>query len=620
ISKMKLPTSIIACLAALIAIMPLASYAANISFNGTANNLTTGAAWVGGVAPGSGDIATWDANATNNLSQALGADINWLGIAVTTPSGNVSIPSGNALVLGASCIDMSAVTVNVSIAGNLSNSVAQNWNVASGHTLTVTANLLMPAANTITVNGAGTLVLKNGSTYAANPFSGAGTITITGNNSPTYKGGQWNTSGRLNVTTSSGQKAAFNQAVTVGSIFVTNSATVYPNATGPFTVSGNGSILGGNGNTENRGAIRAECPVIINGTVLLADDNAGKGVSIGGNGGSGNRIYFNGVIDDGNPGGAGYGFSKAPSENGGDFQFGAANTYHGITRWNNGTLILTNQFALQNSTLYFTGGALTFDSANAANAFTFGGLAGSAAITLQNSASTAIALSIGNNNGTTNYTGILSGPGSIVKVGTGAQTNSSTANTYTGSPTINGGKLVVSSDGASGSAAQLGTVPSSATAGSLVINGGTLSTTAGFALNANRGIALGPTVGSGSGTIEVPGATTLTYGGIAANNGGTGSLVKFGPGILSLGGANTYTGNTTISNGTLALSSSGSLSSSSSLVINAGGTFDVSALSSPYSVGGSTFTNNGAATAATIIGASGGIVNVGSPVAVTLNY
>jgi autotransporter-associated beta strand protein len=616
---MKLPTSIIACLAALIAIMPMASYAANISFNGTANNLTTGAAWVGGVAPGSGDIATWDANAIANLSQALGADTNWLGIAVTSPSGNVSIPSGNTLTLGASGIDMSAATVNFSIAGNLSNSVAQNWNVASGHTLTVTANLLMPAANTITVNGAGTVVLNNGSTYAADPFSGAGTITITGGNSPTYKGGQWNTSGRLNITTTSGSKVAFNNAVTVGSICVTNSATLYPSATGPFTVSGNGSILGGNGNTESRGAIRAECPVIINGTVLLADDNAGRGVSIGGNSGSGSRIYFNGVIDDGNPGGAGYGFSKAPSENGVSFQLGAANTYHGITRWNSGTLILTNQNALQNSTLYFTGGTLTFDSANAANAFTLGGLAGSAAIALQNSASTAIALSIGNNNGTTNFTGILSGPGSIVKVGTGAQTNSA-ANTYTGNTTINGGKLVVGSDGASGSAAQLGTVPSSATAGSLVINGGTLSASAGFALNANRGIALGPTVGSGNGTIEVPGATTLTYGGIAANNGGTGGLVKSGPGILSLGGANTYTGNTTISNGTLALSSGGSLSSSSSLTINAGGTFDVSALSSPYSVGGSTFTNSGAAAAATIVGASGGTVSVGSPVAVTLNY
>jgi hypothetical protein len=42
--------------------------------------------------------------------------------------------------------------------------------------------------------------------------------------------------------------------------------------------------------------------------------------------------------------------------------------------------------------------------------------------------------------------------------------------------------------------------------------------TANLTLNANRGIALGPAAGSGVGTFTVNSGTTLTYGGVMANN------------------------------------------------------------------------------------------------------
>lgn len=143
--------------------------------------------------------------------------------------------------------------------------------------------------------------------------------------------------------------------------------------------------------------------------------------------------------------------------------------------------------------------------------------------------------------------GAISGPGGITKTG-GGLLALTTANTFSGSVTINAGTVSVASD------SNLGAVPGSATAGSIVINGGTLQPTAGFALNANRGIALGPPSGGGEGTFDVASGITLTYGGIAANNGaGTGGLTKLRFGELTLSGANTYTGSTTIKNGTVTL-------------------------------------------------------------------
>lgn len=73
----------------------------------------------------------------------------------------------------------------------------------------------------------------------------------------------------------------------------------------------------------------------------------------------------------------------------------------------------------------------------------------------------------------------------------------------------------------------------------------------------NSSIALGPSIGSGTGTIDVSSSgATLTLSGVLSNNGGgTGNLTKTGPGGLTLTGssANTFTGLTTVTNGALTL-------------------------------------------------------------------
>jgi fibronectin-binding autotransporter adhesin len=142
----------------------------------------------------------------------------------------------------------------------------------------------------------------------------------------------------------------------------------------------------------------------------------------------------------------------------------------------------------------------------------------------------------------------LAGTEGLTKTGPGTVTLIK-ANTYTGPTVILEGALEISSD------SHLGTPPASATPGNIVINGGQLSFKGQFDLHPNRGVALGPETGSGAGTVHIATSTYVdAIPGIIANNGsGTGALVKTGPGTLVLSADNTYSGGTTISNGTLCL-------------------------------------------------------------------
>jgi autotransporter-associated beta strand protein len=141
---------------------------------------------------------------------------------------------------------------------------------------------------------------------------------------------------------------------------------------------------------------------------------------------------------------------------------------------------------------------------------------------------------------------VISGSGNVVIDG-GAVTLAGN-NSYAGSTTITGGATVSFSVDAN-----LGQAPAAATPGNLVLNNGTLALANTFTLPSNRGMALGPVTGSGSGTISIA-AGTLTYGGIITNNGGgTGSLTKTGAGTLALSGVSTYSGGTTISAGRITI-------------------------------------------------------------------
>ncbi|CAM3021194.1 beta strand repeat-containing protein [Rariglobus hedericola] len=159
----------------------------------------------------------------------------------------------------------------------------------------------------------------------------------------------------------------------------------------------------------------------------------------------------------------------------------------------------------------------------------------------------------------------ITGGARLTKTGTGLLTLNATSS-YTGL-TVNGGTLSISGD------SQLGfPAPGVATPGLIVLNGGTLQSRGNIAISANRGISLGDANAGSGGTIST--TNTTTYNGIIANNGGTNSLTKTGASSLTLGGANTYTGDTNINQGSLVLNfgsgvapTSNIISSSSKLVL-----------------------------------------------------
>ncbi|WP_075089608.1 beta strand repeat-containing protein [Verrucomicrobium spinosum] len=125
----------------------------------------------------------------------------------------------------------------------------------------------------------------------------------------------------------------------------------------------------------------------------------------------------------------------------------------------------------------------------------------------------------------------------LVKDGLGTQVLTGTASTYTGGTVLNAGVLRISGD------RSLGNVPATFSATNLTFNGGTLQLAASFNLDANRGI----TLLAGGGTLDTAGSDS-TYSGTIT---GAGIFIKAGTGNLTLDTANTHTGETRVTAGTL---------------------------------------------------------------------
>ena len=181
-------------------------------------------------------------------------------------------------------------------------------------------------------------------------------------------------------------------------------------------------------------------------------------------------------------------------------------------------------------------------------------------LTLANDSGSAVALLVGANNQPTVYgamqdgqcSDVISGPGSLTKVGTGELTLTG-ANSYTGGTTVNAGTLLAYCPCA---------LPGYNAAGKVVVNdGGTLAvsaaaytppwvtapwTTANIAtLLANATFKPGSMFSIDTGCFE--------YGGNISGNAGI--VVIDGSGV-TLSGANSYAGNTVVNQGNLYLSGS----------------------------------------------------------------
>jgi autotransporter-associated beta strand protein len=294
----------------------------------------------------------------------------------------------------------------------------------------------------------------------------------------------------------------------------------------------------------------------------------------------------------------------------------------------NNTVI--NSLKLANSTvtlnsgqsLTLTSGGLLVPNAGAAATITGGTLLGATNLDLivhEHSAVGTLTIGSAIADNTTGSALTKSGQGTLILTG---------ANTYTGPTYINGQTL-------QGPGNQNATTPGTPTkfaAGTLQIgNGGSsgsISSSSGVTNNANLAfnrsdpITFGLPI-SGNGALKVlagnvtltgnnsyKGATTISAGTLQVGNGGTsgslgntasitdngslifnhsdsvsyagvisglGSLTQQGTGLLTLGGANTYAGNTVVTAGTLALGAGGSLSNSPVINVNSAAIFDASA-------------------------------------------
>ncbi len=152
-------------------------------------------------------------------------------------------------------------------------------------------------------------------------------------------------------------------------------------------------------------------------------------------------------------------------------------------------------------------------------------------------------------------------------------------------------------------------IPGGAGKGNVVINqtyGGILDL-AGFteAINGLSGSGIVDN-STGSGSLSVGGNDQSSlFSGTIKNTGGTLTLTKTGIGVLTLAGANTYTGNTAISAGTLALGDGGSIGASAVTVSSAATLANAS--TNTGSIGGSVTFNSGAAGSFTAIGGNSSV-------------
>jgi autotransporter-associated beta strand protein len=365
---------------------------------------------------------------------------------------------------------------------------------------------------------------------------------------------------------------------------------------------GGGGGLAGGGNGGDGSVTLDGAGMSVAETLLVGGSGGGGGR--GGNGGNGVLTMTNDVIlsvngglilggAQGDVGGGTGGVGGAGIFNlgAGSVSFGSGATFtinaNGTLNIGNASAGGTNAGTITGITSLANNGAVNFNQSDAS--YTFGiAMSGSGSVT-QNAMNTTIltgentytggttisagTLQIGNGSTTgsivgnvvdnatldfnrsnaVSYNGVISGTGGLVKDGAGTMTLIG-ANTYTGGTTINAGTLALSGSG------------NLASTGAVSIAGG-----AGFDISGADGnravIALSGTgnVVLGANSLTIDGRRTFTFSGVI---GGRGGVVMQGTGEMTLDGANTYTGDTIISAGTLQIGSGGTTGSIAGNVVN----------------------------------------------------
>jgi autotransporter-associated beta strand protein len=386
-----------------------------------------------------GVIKLSNANAVTNGS--IGPNVD-NGVIFNSGIGTFNVGGLN----GAAVLDLTdtaASPVKLSVGGNNSSS---------------TFNGAMTGGGSLVKVGAGTLSLDGASTYAGGTYVSAGVLTSRNAVSP----GPVTPFGAGNITVTNGGLLYLGTAPqnAFGSYQIPNNITV-----------DNGSVYAWDASQRIQGSLNIGPGGAAIGSTFdapwenLAEPNFPK------------ALFFDGLVtgtgnltvqDRGEQTGNAWNTSCAVFTSQGT---AAQNTYSGTVTVNpfiisgsgGSYLYLVGTNALANATITLAGNnlpgsarmgisTLLFGNGNVDGPgyVTIGGLAGSGSLLLADtvlftggagySNGIPVALTIGYNNSSTTYSGVMSGPGSLIKVGAGTLTLTG-ANTYTGNTTVNGGIL-----------------------------------------------------------------------------------------------------------------------------------------------------------------------------------
>ena len=531
-------------------------------------------------APQSGQGASWTFNGTfssafspgsagTNKFGALsgsGATYNESGGAVTMEVGALGTPTTFSGVIGGGAGGANTTALTKTGGDILTLSGDNTYTGATainGGALTLSGSGRITSTTSVSV-GAGTFLNLSAGDNAFNTASGSVAYTV---------------NGTLKVTNTSVHTIIGDTITMNGGTIDSGSATGGSNATygalyfrtvgSTITANGSGNTIQGSNKTMG---IDSGINLTLN-TPTVTDSLAVSGVIGPGNGGTG------GIIKSG----------------AGTVTLSGANTYTGLTTVSNGTLLYGANNAIFTGAVTVNGAAAVLDIATFTDSVGTVTLDGGGQIT----GTTGVLTSTGSfemKSGTANAS--LAGSVNLNKTTAGTVILSGAGNTFTGHTTVSAGELHL--DKSSGNAVNDGSLSTLFISGTVKLldsnqigdNGGVdingssgvldmqsfsdtiydLSTVAGSTVTGTSGSLL--TVGTGT-----PGSGSGNVSGVIA--GGVG-LTKAGSGTtLNLNNvSNTYSGNTTVSAGTLALVNAGTTNNiGSSPVISVDATLDVTSLS-----------------------------------------
>ncbi|MBL8384075.1 MAG: autotransporter-associated beta strand repeat-containing protein [Burkholderiales bacterium] len=469
---------------------------------GTNNNWSTGTNWTAHAAPPAGSDLVFGGGTRPNPVHDLGGGFLVRSITFASGAAPFSV-GGSSFYLSNGLTNSSSNNQTFSNAGILL-SAAQTWAAASGSIQVAAVNL---SDHTLTLSASS----GHGFTFAgvisgtgALVKQGAGSMTLNAAN--TYTGSTTISGGQLNIGAT--ERIADASAVVMSS----------------------GTTLALGGFNETVGSLSGAGSVTLGSGTLAA-------------GGNDASTTYAGVIS-----GTG-GFTKLGA---GAMTLSGANTYSGTTLISEGTLALGASSRLAAATALSIASGAAFNPAGYNQEV--GSLAGAGNVTLGSGT-----LTVGGNDTSTTFSGVVSGTGGLTKTGTGTLTLSGVS-TYSGATTVNEGALSLSAS------SRL------AASTALSIASGAAFNLAGFNQQVGS-LAGGGSVTLGSGTLTAGGNdTSTTFSGTVSGSGG---LTKVGSGTLTLSGASTYTNATSIIEGAIALGASNRLPTNTTLVMGAGGTFNL---------------------------------------------